>query len=63
MSDDKSLEDFFAKKKAKKGKSKSKFTTSDASTKQVSQPKKDGETKDQGRQKSTTSNQTLSKRV
>ncbi|KXJ17777.1 protein CDV3 homolog [Exaiptasia diaphana] len=59
MSDDKSLEDFFAKKKAKKGKSKSKFTTSDAITKQVSQPKKD-DSKDQGSKKSSLSNQTTS---
>ena len=62
MSEDKSLEDFFAKKKAKKGKSKNKFTTSDAITKQVAQPKKD-ESKDQGFKKSALSNQTTSGKV
>lgn len=62
MSDDKSLEDFFAKKKAKKGKSKNKFTTSDAITKQVAQPKKD-DLKDQVFKKSSLSNQTTSGKV
>ncbi|XP_031554847.1 protein CDV3 homolog [Actinia tenebrosa] len=59
MSDDKSLEDFFAKKKAKKGKNKNKFTTSDVITKQVSQPKKD-ESKDQSSKKFAATNQAIS---
>lgn len=57
MSDnDKSLEDFFAKKaKGKKGKGKSKFTTSDAITKQVgsSQKEADSRSKDQTGKKSS----------
>ena len=44
MSDtDKSLEDFFSKKKAKKGKGKTKFTTSEAITKQVGGSQKEKE--------------------
>jgi len=62
MSDDKSLEDFFAKKKAKKSKTKNKFTTSDAIAKQVAQPKKD-DPKDQGSKKSSLSNQNASGKV
>lgn len=62
MSDDKSLEDFFAKKKAKKGKNKNKFTTSDVITKQASQPKKD-ESKDQSSKKFTATTQTTSGKV
>ena len=58
MSDnEKSLEDFFAKKtKVKKGKGKSKFTTSDAITKQVagsSQKESDSRSKDQPTKKNT----------
>lgn len=57
MSDnDKSLEDFFAKKaKGKKGKGKSKFTTSDAITKQVGsfQKETDSRSKDQTGKKSS----------
>ena len=58
MSDnDKSLEDFFAKKaKGKKVKGKSKFTTSDAITKQVgstSQKESDSRSKDQPSKKTS----------
>ena len=57
MSDnDKSLEDFFAKKaKGKKQKGKSKFTTSDAITKQVgsSQKETDSKSKDQSSKKAS----------
>lgn len=54
--DDKSLEDFFAKKaKGKKQKGKSKFTTSDAITKQVgsSQKETDSKSKDQSGKKAS----------
>ena len=54
--DDKSLEDFFAKKaKGKKQKGKSKFTTSDAITKQVgsSQKETDSKSKDQSSKKAS----------
>lgn len=57
MSDnDKSLEDFFAKKaKGKKVKGKSKFTTSDAITKQVgsTQKESDSRSKDQPSKKTS----------
>lgn len=68
MSDnDKSLEDFFAKKaKGKKVKGKSKFTTSDAITKQVgstSQTESDSRSKDQPSKKTSGVTPTPSKPV
>lgn len=62
--EDKSLDDFFSKKKAKKGKGKGKFTTSDAITKQVGTgAQKDKEkTKEQASKKSSTVSQTPSKK-
>ncbi|XP_001629479.2 protein CDV3 homolog [Nematostella vectensis] len=61
MSEDKSLEDFFAKKKAKKGKNK--FTTSQAITQQVGSTKKESEkTKEQTNKRSSSSNHTASKK-
>lgn len=60
--EDKSLDDFFSKKKAKKGKGKSKFTTSDAITKQVGTgaQKEKEKTKEQASKKSSTVSQTPS---
>ena len=63
--EDKSLDDFFAKKKAKKGKGKGKFTTSDAITKQVgtgTQKEKD-KSKEQASKKSSAVSQTPANKV
>ena len=63
--EDRSLEDFFAKKKAKKGRGKGKFTTSDAITKQVgtgAQKEKDKQ-KEQASKKSSAVSQAPAKKV
>lgn len=63
--EDKSLEDFFSKKKAKKGKGKGKFTTSDAITKQVgtgAQKEKD-KPKEQANKKSSAVSQVPASKV